>query len=258
MTTAIDVSTTMIIQPGPVVDFLIANQNVRDPFSLDWSKLCSLVSLQRYTKALSTLQRSSLVEKSRQKPNERMKILSDALKSNNCGSEPMLRSCGISINTNFTQVEGRVLPAPRADLASLPWSLNVESFRSDFPFSWIQVILDPLQFLRLQSSEVHNFQLFAAIVLDSIWMARNRVVHDNAKVTLYSVLQHVLKGFSENTAAWRSLPVLRQPIPALCLRPSSFHHMTFDVAVRSDFSMAAAVLFDSDGNILEAWTQRSL
>lgn len=34
-----DVSTTMIIQPGPVVDFLIANQNVRDPFSLDWTKV---------------------------------------------------------------------------------------------------------------------------------------------------------------------------------------------------------------------------
>ncbi|KAH8520608.1 hypothetical protein H0E87_001887, partial [Populus deltoides] len=33
-----NVSTTMIIQPGPVVDFLIANQNVRDPFSLDWAK----------------------------------------------------------------------------------------------------------------------------------------------------------------------------------------------------------------------------
>lgn len=29
----------MIIQPGPVVDFLIANQNVRDPFSLDWAKV---------------------------------------------------------------------------------------------------------------------------------------------------------------------------------------------------------------------------
>uniref|UniRef100_A0A2N9FLS5 Piwi domain-containing protein n=1 Tax=Fagus sylvatica TaxID=28930 RepID=A0A2N9FLS5_FAGSY len=198
----IDVSTTMIIQPGPVVDFLIANQNVRDPFQLDWSKakrilknlriktnpanteykitglsekpckeqtftlkqrgndadgepqttevtvydyfvnhrgielrysgdlpcinvgkpkrptyfpleLCSLVSLQRYTKALSTLQRASLVEKSRQKPNERMKVLSEALKTNNYDSEPLLRSCGISISTSFTQVEGRVLPAPR-------------------------------------------------------------------------------------------------------------------------------------------------
>ncbi|KAI7983451.1 Protein argonaute 4 [Camellia lanceoleosa] len=198
----IDVSTTMIIQPGPVVDFLIANQNVKDPFSIDWAKakrtlknlriktspsnseckitglsekpckeqmfslkqkgkdddgevqtlevtvydyfvnyrnielrysadlpcinvgkpkrptyfpleLCSLVSLQRYTKALSTFQRASLVEKSRQKPQERMKVLTDALKINNYDAEPMLRSCGISISSNFTQVEGRVLPAPR-------------------------------------------------------------------------------------------------------------------------------------------------
>ncbi|KAJ1432121.1 Protein argonaute, N-terminal [Sesbania bispinosa] len=197
----IDVSTTMIIQPGPVVDFLIANQNVRDPYSLDWAKakrtlknlriktspsnqeykitglselpckeqtftlknkggsngdateqeitvydyfvnirkidlrysgdlpcinvgkpkrptyvpleLCSLVSLQRYTKALSTLQRASLVEKSRQKPQERMRVLSDAFKTSNYGSEPMLRNCGIQINSGFTQVEGRVLQAPR-------------------------------------------------------------------------------------------------------------------------------------------------
>ncbi|KAF7153629.1 hypothetical protein RHSIM_Rhsim01G0196200 [Rhododendron simsii] len=197
----IDVSTTMIIQPGPVVDFLIANQNVKDPFQIDWAKakrtlknlrvrtnpanteykisglsekpckeqmfslkkgkdedgeiqtaevtvydyfvnhrnielrysgdlpcinvgkpkrptyfpleLCSLVSLQRYTKSLSTFQRSSLVEKSRQKPQERMRVLTDALKVNNYDAEPMLRSCGISIHNNFTQVEGRVLPAPK-------------------------------------------------------------------------------------------------------------------------------------------------
>ncbi|XP_058743134.1 protein argonaute 4-like [Vicia villosa] len=195
----IDVSTTMIVRPGPVVDFLIANQNARDPFNLDWAKakrtlknlriktspsnqeykitglsempcreqlfilkkkgggedeteeitvydyfvnrrniplqysadlpcinvgkpkrptyvpieLCDLVSLQRYTKALSTLQRSSLVEKSRQKPQERMKVLSDALRTSNYGSEPMLRNCGISITSGFTQVDGRVLQAPR-------------------------------------------------------------------------------------------------------------------------------------------------
>ncbi|CAK8574164.1 unnamed protein product [Lathyrus sativus] len=157
----IDVTTTMIIQLGPVVDFLISNQNARDPFKIYWAKakrtlknlrvkthpcnqegkicglsdvpckeliftlkkrdgdgteeitvldyfvnvrkidlrysadlpcinigrptrptyipikLCELVSLQRYTKALSTLQRASLVEKFRQKPQERMRILSD-------------------------------------------------------------------------------------------------------------------------------------------------------------------------------------
>ena len=39
---ALDVSTTMIIQPGPVVDFLIANQGVNDPFSLDWAKVINI------------------------------------------------------------------------------------------------------------------------------------------------------------------------------------------------------------------------
>lgn len=199
----VDVSTSMIIQPGPVIDFLLSNQNVREPRYLDWAKakrslknlrisvspsnqeykitglsektcreqtfelkqkssknekgeaestevtvyeyfaknrnmdlrysadlpcinvgkpkrptyipleLCSLVSLQRYTKALNSMQRSSLVEKSRQKPPERMGALSNALKTSNYGAEPMLRSCGVTISPNFTQVEGRVLPAPR-------------------------------------------------------------------------------------------------------------------------------------------------
>lgn len=36
-----------------------------------------------------------------------------ALKVSNYDSEPLLRSCGISISSNFTQVEGRVLQAPK-------------------------------------------------------------------------------------------------------------------------------------------------
>lgn len=40
-------------------------------------QLCKLVSLQRYTKSLSNLQRASLVEKSRQKPQERMRTLTN-------------------------------------------------------------------------------------------------------------------------------------------------------------------------------------
>lgn len=195
-----DVSTTMIVQPGPVVDFLLANQNARDPYQIDWSKakrmlknlrikvspsnrehkitgltdkpckeqifmlkqkngdggvqevettvyeyfthhrriplqysgdfpcinvgkpkhptfipleLCHLVSLQRYTKALTNLQRASLVEKSRQKPQERMRTLTDALMTSNYKADPLLGSAGISISEQFTQVEGRVLPAPK-------------------------------------------------------------------------------------------------------------------------------------------------
>ncbi|KAG2587987.1 hypothetical protein PVAP13_5NG186800 [Panicum virgatum] len=195
----IDVSTTMIVQPGPVINFLLANQKVDNPNKIDWQKakrslknlrikitptnavnkivglsdrpcretmftlkrrnddngdseeisvydhfvknrgielkysadfpcinvgkqkrpsyfpieLCTLVSLQRYTKSLTTLQRSSLVEKSRQKPQERMSVLSDVLKRSNYDSEPMLKACGISIAKSFTEVDGRVLQAPK-------------------------------------------------------------------------------------------------------------------------------------------------
>lgn len=36
---AADVSTTMIVRPGPVIDFLLANQNARNPSELDWAKV---------------------------------------------------------------------------------------------------------------------------------------------------------------------------------------------------------------------------
>ncbi|XP_059318141.1 protein argonaute 4-like [Lycium ferocissimum] len=218
-----DVSTTMIVQPGPVMDFLLANQNARDPYQIDWSKakrmlkslrikaspsnrehkitgltekpckeqtfmlkqksgtgevqevelsvyeyftnhrhiplqysgdfpcinvgkpkhpafipleLCSLVSLQHYTKALSNLQRASLVEKSRQKPQERMRTLSSALKTSNYKADPLLGSAGISIGDQFTQVEGRVLPTPKLRVGDkqdlLPrngrWNFNQKQF----------------------------------------------------------------------------------------------------------------------------------
>ncbi|KAG5121678.1 hypothetical protein JHK84_040018 [Glycine max] len=90
------VSTTMIITPGPVVDFLISNQNVRDPFSLDWAK---------------------------------------ALKSSNYGSEPMLHNCEISISPNFTEVEGRVLQAPRgvsvSDMQEAQQPCGIKNLLSD-------------------------------------------------------------------------------------------------------------------------------
>lgn len=198
-----DVSTTMILKPGPVIDFLLENQNVGDPSQVDWARarkmlknlrirtthsgmefkiiglsdkpcnqqffplkvktnasennegqtleisvydyftrhrniqlsysaslpcldvgrpqrpnflpleLCSLISLQRYTKALSTMQRSSLVENSRQKPHECIRIVMDAMRNYRYNEDPMLAACGINIDNQLIQVEGRVLEPPK-------------------------------------------------------------------------------------------------------------------------------------------------
>ncbi|RDX95578.1 Protein argonaute 4A, partial [Mucuna pruriens] len=197
LTLNIDVSTTMIVKPGPVVDFLLQNQNVQQPSFIDWTKarrmlknlrikangmefkitglsentcrkqkfllrqkdangevreseitvydyfthhkiidvrysadmpcinvgkkrpcyfpieLCELVSLQRYTKALTILQRAQLVEKTRQRPQERRAALEDSLRRSRYDEEPMLRSSCLTIEPNFTRIEGRVLEPPK-------------------------------------------------------------------------------------------------------------------------------------------------
>ncbi|KAL6600540.1 hypothetical protein ACP70R_045340 [Stipagrostis hirtigluma subsp. patula] len=192
-----DVSTTMIVTPGPVINFLLTNQNIRDIRDTDWPRakkmlknlrvkathnnmefkiiglsdlacskqtfpmkvrngssevqtvditvqeyfkskqveltmpylpcldvgkpkrpnylpieLCHMVSLQRYTKALSSQQRATLVEKSRQKPQERMRVITDAVRGNRYDDDPILSSCGIEIEKQLTRVDGRVLSAP--------------------------------------------------------------------------------------------------------------------------------------------------
>ncbi|KAK1389077.1 Argonaute [Heracleum sosnowskyi] len=198
----IDVSTTMILTPGPVIDFLRVNLGIQNARNIDWLKakkmlrnmrvmtthsnrefkikglsekpcndlyftlngkpgdgthgevqpeeitvyeyfrrhrnlelttsayfpcldvgkpgkpnylpleLCSLVSLQRYTKALSSVQRASLVEKSRQMPLERKKVLTESMGKYRYDQDPLLSACGISIEKQLTKFPGRVLNAP--------------------------------------------------------------------------------------------------------------------------------------------------
>jgi hypothetical protein len=63
------------------------------------------------------------------------------MKSNNYAAEPMLRSCGITISSQFTQVQGRVLPAPKvSSLYSLIHCNLLQIFSSFFDFvSTVQV-----------------------------------------------------------------------------------------------------------------------
>ncbi|KAJ0984406.1 hypothetical protein J5N97_002762 [Dioscorea zingiberensis] len=218
-----DVSTTMIMTPGPVIDFLLANQNVREPQRIDWIKakrmlrnmrvkarhnnmefkiiglsempcnqqlftmkargcgvdgetvemtvkdyfanhhkieltwsahvccldvgkpkravylpieLCTLVPLQRYTKALSGPQRNSLVASSRQKPLQRLDTLVKAVKKNKYNQVQMLASCGISIIDQPVKLDGRVLTAPKLKVGNMEdcipsngrWNFNKKRF----------------------------------------------------------------------------------------------------------------------------------
>ncbi|CAJ1961004.1 unnamed protein product [Sphenostylis stenocarpa] len=82
-------------------------------------ELCELVPLQRYTKALTNLQRAQLVEKTRQSPKDRKAEVEKSLRSNEYDNELMLRSLEINIDHNITRLEGRVLQPPEASLPIL-------------------------------------------------------------------------------------------------------------------------------------------
>lgn len=89
------------------------------------------------------MQRASLVEKSRQKPQDRMRTLTDvsfpqssyvyssylgwsnifahliwqALRSYSYDEDPVLAACGISIGKQLTQVDGRILEIPKVNIS---------------------------------------------------------------------------------------------------------------------------------------------
>ncbi|KNA14750.1 hypothetical protein SOVF_104790, partial [Spinacia oleracea] len=120
-------------------------------------ELCSLLSLQRYTKALTVNQRSALVNIARKKPQENMRILSDAMQRSNYAADPILRTCGISINSDFMQVQGRVLAAPKLKFGNgeeVPrkgrWNVNHKKFAEPLPFpTWVVVNFSPRR-------DIHN------------------------------------------------------------------------------------------------------
>ncbi|CAA0818079.1 Protein argonaute 4 [Striga hermonthica] len=76
-------------------------------------ELCFLVPLQQNKKELTVNQKSAMITKCRQKPEDFIKVLSDDVKRLKLDEDPLLKSCGISINNSFVQVEGRVLTTPR-------------------------------------------------------------------------------------------------------------------------------------------------
>lgn len=73
-----------------------------------------------------------------------------------------------------------------------PWGPNVESYQQRTVEEWIQSILDPSKFLGISTLDCHSFQLFAVLILDSLWMARNKLLHEGIRSKPLPLLQKIL------------------------------------------------------------------
>ncbi|KAB1212921.1 hypothetical protein CJ030_MR5G010221 [Morella rubra] len=89
-------------------------------------------------------------------------------------------------------------------------------------------------------------------------MARNKLLHEHLRSEPLALLQQILHTQQEHLAAWCTSLRLLHSIPCKSFLLGKYHRMTFDIAVCPSFSMCVAILFHLNGDILHAWTQRSL
>ncbi|GLT71069.1 hypothetical protein SLA2020_431110 [Shorea laevis] len=86
------------------------------------------------------------------------------------------------------------------------------------------------------------------IAIDAIWCARNNRVHNNVIIHFPSILIQIQNSTQIHRKAWSDKDLLVSWVP-----PSlGILKVNFDVAVRSNFMVAAAVITDHDGCLLSA------
>ena len=133
-----------------------------------------------------------------------------------------------------------------------PWTLLTSAF-CEQPFAaWIVAVLRPHLKLAIPIQEVHKFQLQAAITMDHIWFSRNQLVHQAVIPSPMQSLTQIASTSAEHCKAWTDS--IASSIWSPCLPGST--KASFDVALSSTFAVAAMVVSDSNGNIIEAATKK--
>lgn len=58
---------------------------------------------------------------------------------------------------------------------------------------WIECIISPHKTLDIYLNEEHSFQVFALVAMDSIWLLKNKVVHESVNSDLKMFISQTLK-----------------------------------------------------------------
>ena len=100
-------------------------------------------------------------------------------------------------------------------------------------------------------ANIRRFQIFAALVLDTIWFARNKLIHNNIQPVPAKTVQQLRITHEYHISAWQvsALSSLWSP-PQPCVKGN------FDVAICGNFAVTAAVISDSSEEIICAATEK--
>ncbi|GLT62056.1 hypothetical protein SLA2020_347210 [Shorea laevis] len=132
-------------------------------------------------------------------------------------------------------------------------SLDSSAFKNTSLVSWIQAIVRPHIHLAIPNRETFDFQIIVVIILDQTWFVRNQLIHNNITADIQITLKLIANTVKEHLTAWKNSPqgqTIWQSPPLGALK------VNFNVAIRPLFSVAAAVLSNSNEVIISAITKK--
>ena len=107
----------------------------------------------------------------------------------------------------------------------------------------MKLIINPKPFLDLDDEASKEFQLFAAIMCDQVWMCRNKAQVEGIKIAPVRQAWKLQCKNSSKDKTW---------FPP----PPSWIKLNFDVAIREGKTLVAVVGRDQVGNVVAAWVEQ--
>ena len=121
---------------------------------------------------------------------------------------------------------------------------------------WIKVILNPKSMMGLNEESVKDFQLYATILCDHLWMARNKARVEGSKSNPTNLSKQIFSVFMEHKEAWKEQNERSSKDLVWSLPPRSQIKLNFDAAICEEKTTVAVVGRDIVGNLLLAWLEQ--
>lgn len=134
------------------------------------------------------------------------------------------------------------------------WAVRLDSLPLTNASSLIDTILNADRILNIQKGDLNAFALNATIIMDILWMAWNKMVHNSTLVVTRQLVLYSHKRYAEHVKAWEvhdlATGLRWKPPPLGCLKMNS------DVAIRPNGSYITISIRDSTSSFCMAYTER--
>ena len=114
----------------------------------------------------------------------------------------------------------------------------ISSFAARPITDWIIAIIYPSTRLAVPLADIRRFQIFATFVMDTIWFARNKLIHENTQLVPAKTIQQLRITHEYHISAWQASALSF----LWSLPPPGSVKGNFDVTVSRNFAVEVAVI----------------